>query len=719
MPPDRYSIDPKHRDLLEPHLNALKLYPNSADHYSDLGTALSSVNEKEAARKAYEFAIRLLPTHGVAYNNLASLLRGSPSPAHQAEALQLFLSAHAIQPEQYERFPQMHLNLAGGLVDAGRYSDAIWHYERGLAHTEFAEDTLTRVVHLSQRVCDWRRVEFHWPRLRADQLRGAEPLVSSSSSSGGRRKKRKSRGSTKKPSLSPMHALTLPFTASELYGLARRHAAGFEAAASREATPTQSLPSPSWWRGPQPSALLSRSSRLRVGLMSADFKRHPVGILLAPALAMCKRYCKYLHLTLIPLNPFLPPEASNSSSGSGGGSGNAGKKKKSIRMETDTSLEIELQEDDEEDDGGEAMWFKRLRNGVHELVSLHRMSDADALDALNTKVKPHVLLDFHGLYSRGARPALLAKRASPVQSTHLGYGASTGATFLQYVLADRIALPPTYTLSTLYTEKFVLLPPSHLPNGHHQIYKRMVRHRNGGVSCCPEGTRRDTASFQQLSRLAKEGRVCDAKNVIPQLRKHHSLPPLTWTRPPPTGITANGDVKRSSTTIERPGVVYAFFGQHLKVTERTFEMWTSLLRLSGPSSTLWLLSWPDSKEYLKQSAAAAGIHLKRLRFVERLPQGAHLCAFGLADLALDAPQYASGATGIDTLWSGVPMLAMAGGMRADAHLQLRGSGEEAVAASTIFQRNGVSLSLAAGLPPLVAGSAAGYVQLGLGLGRLS
>ena len=93
-------------------------------------------------------------------------------------------------------------------------------------------------------------------------------------------------------------------------------------------SPYASAGCPKSW-SPMPSKCAMRSSRLRVGLMSADFKRHPVGILLAPALAMCKRYCKYLHLTLIPLNPFLPPEASNSSSGSGGGS-NAGKKKKSI-----------------------------------------------------------------------------------------------------------------------------------------------------------------------------------------------------------------------------------------------------------------------------------------------------------------------------------------------------------------------------------------------------
>ena len=58
--------------------------------------------------------------------------------------MELFLFAYSLQPEQYERYPQMHLNLAGVLVDAGRYSEAIVHYGRGLRYAEREEDTLGR-----------------------------------------------------------------------------------------------------------------------------------------------------------------------------------------------------------------------------------------------------------------------------------------------------------------------------------------------------------------------------------------------------------------------------------------------------------------------------------------------------------------------------------------------------------------------------------------------
>ena len=54
------------------------------------------------------------------------------------------------------------------------------------------------------------------------------------------------------------------------------------------------------------------------------------------------------------------------------------------------------------------------------------------------------------------------------------------------------------------------------------------------------------------------------------------------------------------------------------------------------------------------------MHTSRIVFADKLPQGEHLCAFALADLGLDTPAYNSGATGIDMLWSGTPLLTMAG-----------------------------------------------------------
>ena len=140
-------------------------------------------------------------------------------------------------------------------------------------------------------------------------------------------------------------------------------------------------------------------------------------------------------------------------------------------------------------------------------------------------------------------------------------------------------------------------------------------------------------------------------------------------------------------------------------------MYTKRARNASPRSVLWMLRWPSSSRQLRLEAAAAGIHASRIVFVDRLPQGEHLCAFSLADVALDSPSYTSGATGIDVLWSGVPLLAMAGGMRPSR----AADGERESTASNIFQRNSVSLLAAAALPAAEAYSSAGYVQLGLAL----
>jgi tetratricopeptide (TPR) repeat protein len=138
----------------------------SADLYNDLGAALASQRgrQREAAA-AYVQAIQIAPVHSVAYNNLAALLL-TASPPQRSKALSMYLIAHSLQPEQYERYPQMHLNLASVLVDAARYDEAIWHYGRGLRYEPQAEDTLGRLVHLSQRVCDWRAVDRLWPHVR-------------------------------------------------------------------------------------------------------------------------------------------------------------------------------------------------------------------------------------------------------------------------------------------------------------------------------------------------------------------------------------------------------------------------------------------------------------------------------------------------------------------------------------------------------------------------
>ena len=102
------------------------------------------------------------------------------------------------------------------LVDAARYSEAIWHYRRGLRYAELADDTLGRLAHLQQRICDWPALERDAPELRAALARQL------------RRWRRPRR---RRPPLSPMHALTLPLSAGDLLLLAQLHAEAIEEAA--------------------------------------------------------------------------------------------------------------------------------------------------------------------------------------------------------------------------------------------------------------------------------------------------------------------------------------------------------------------------------------------------------------------------------------------------------------------------------------------------------
>ena len=186
----------------------------------------------------------------------------------------------------------MHLNVAGSSVDAGMYHRAMLHYSRGLAVEEYAADTICRLVHLSQRICDWRAMEGVWPIAR-NVIPMEERLM------GNQHPATRSR-------LSPMHALTLPLTAWDLVWLAVEHATaldGQRSASSRGLYRTERVSASFQPPGrlttveKTTDAMAQQSGphrqQLRVGYVSADFKQHPVSSLLAPTLLACRRSCNH------------------------------------------------------------------------------------------------------------------------------------------------------------------------------------------------------------------------------------------------------------------------------------------------------------------------------------------------------------------------------------------------------------------------------------------
>jgi len=90
--------------------------------------------------------------------------------------------------------------------------------------------------------------------------------------------------------------------------------------------------------------------------------------------------------------------------------------------------------------------------------------DVGALSALAAARRIHadgvdILVELNG-YTQHGRPDIPALRPAPVQAAYLGYPGTTGAAWLDYLIADRATVPPTH--QPHYAERLALLPPSYL-----------------------------------------------------------------------------------------------------------------------------------------------------------------------------------------------------------------------------------------------------------------
>ncbi|WP_045213326.1 tetratricopeptide repeat protein [Desulfonatronovibrio magnus] len=121
--------------------------------------------------------------------------------------------------------------------------------------------------------------------------------------------------------------------------------------------------------------------------------------------------------------------------------------------------------------------------------------------------------------------------------------------------------------------------------------------------------------------------------------------------PPPPRIVEN---------LPGNAVVFCSFNGHYKITRETFETWIKIV-LSVEGSVLWLYNQhPASTGNLQKAALELGLPENRIFFAGHRPHTEHLARLQLADVALDSWPYNSGATAIDTLWCGVPMVSYMG-----------------------------------------------------------
>ena len=106
--------------------------------------------------------------------------------------------------------------------------------------------------------------------------------------------------------------------------------------------------------------------------------------------------------------------------------------------------------------------------------------------------------------------------------------------------------------------------------------------------------------------------------------------------------------------------IFCCFNNIVKINPEIFSLWMEILK-NNEKSVLWLSSDNEiAINNLKSEAKYKGVDEKRLIFTKKLPQDDYLKLFKLADLFLDTIPYNAGATAVDSLYAGLPILTMSG-----------------------------------------------------------
>ena len=102
----------------------------------------------------------------------------------------------------------------------------------------------------------------------------------------------------------------------------------------------------------------------------------------------------------------------------------------------------------------------RLDSAFDRFIDIRAMSHRDAARTIHAD-KVDILIDLKG-YTHQARPAISAYRPAPVQVSYLGYPATMGADFIDYIIVDPIVVPASE--QPFFSERLVHLPGSYQVN---------------------------------------------------------------------------------------------------------------------------------------------------------------------------------------------------------------------------------------------------------------
>jgi predicted O-linked N-acetylglucosamine transferase (SPINDLY family) len=133
----------------------------------------------------------------------------------------------------------------------------------------------------------------------------------------------------------------------------------------------------------------------------------------------------------------------------------------------------------------------RISAALSKLIDIRQLSDASALAAIREH-EIDILVNVNGYFGEH-RMRLFAQRAAPIQVNYLGFPGTLGASYIDYIIADRHVIPENH--KAFYQEKVVYLPGCYQANDRKKEIAARTRTRaefglpeNGFVFCCFNNT---------------------------------------------------------------------------------------------------------------------------------------------------------------------------------------------------------------------------------------
>ena len=113
---------------------------------------------------------------------------------------------------------------------------------------------------------------------------------------------------------------------------------------------------------------------------------------------------------------------------------------------------------------------RRLESSFEHFIDASKLSDDEVASRIAT-AEIDILVDMNG-FTHGCRTGIFARRPSPVQVSYLGYPGTMGTDYVDYLIADRVSVPPAH--QALYAEKLVYMPDCYQAND----AKRAISQKN-------------------------------------------------------------------------------------------------------------------------------------------------------------------------------------------------------------------------------------------------